>query len=188
MLWALLAVCQNRPNLYCSKDFCGGNAGIAHAPQVQRPSRPILFGLARHGRRGWVFNLDPTIAAAWPIRRPKPLRHYAFAAERAGLFVDDRAVDFEMPIERNAWSRSAQQSLESGFTNLDRLAPQILAIKLKQVESAETYGAVVLPPADHFKYGEATLVAGDGLAIDHARTRRQGRYGRGSEESGRLKS
>ena len=51
LLWALLAVCQNRPNLYCSKGFCGGNAGIAHAQQVRLPSRPILFGLARHGRR-----------------------------------------------------------------------------------------------------------------------------------------
>ena len=37
------------------KHFCGGNGDIAHAPQVQRPSRPILFGLARHGRRGSGF-------------------------------------------------------------------------------------------------------------------------------------
>jgi hypothetical protein len=55
---------------------------------------------------------------------------------------------------------------EGGFANLDRLAPQILAIELKQVESAESYGVVVLPPADHFEYGEAPLIAGDRLAVD----------------------
>ena len=51
---------------------------------------------------------------------PSALRHYAFAAERAGLLVDDRAVGFEMAVERNAWLRAAQQSLEGGFANLDR--------------------------------------------------------------------
>ncbi len=45
---------------------------------------------------------------AWSIRRPEPLRHYAFAAEGAGLFVDDRAVDFEMTVKRDAGPRAAQ--------------------------------------------------------------------------------
>jgi hypothetical protein len=39
--------------------------------------------------------------------RPKALRHHALAAERAGLFGDDRAVDFEVAVEGNAWSRAA---------------------------------------------------------------------------------
>jgi hypothetical protein len=66
------------------------------------PSRPILFGFARHGRRRWIFHLEPAIGAAWSVRRPKALRHDALAAERAGLFVDDDAVDLEMAIERDA--------------------------------------------------------------------------------------
>ena len=93
-----------RPNLYCSKGFCGGNAGIAHEPQVRQPSRPILFGLAGHGRRRRVLDLDPTIAAAWSVRRPKAFRHDALAAELAGMLVNDSAVVFEMAIVRDAWS------------------------------------------------------------------------------------
>jgi hypothetical protein len=72
------------------------------ALRARRPSRPILFGFARHGRRRWIFHLEPAIGAAWSVRRPKALRHDALAAERAGLFVDDDAVDLEMAIERDA--------------------------------------------------------------------------------------
>ena len=78
-----------------------------------------------------------------------------------------------MSVERDAWSRPTQQSLEGGFANLDRLAAQILAIKLKQIECAEGYAVIVLPPADHFKYGQAPLVAGNRLAVHYARSRRQ---------------
>jgi hypothetical protein len=76
------------------------------------------------------------------------------------LLVDNRAVDFEMAVESNAWAHAAQQSLEGGFTRLDRLAPQILAIKVK-VEIAKRYGSIVLTSADHLEHGEAIVVAGD---------------------------
>ena len=55
----------------------------------------------------------------------------------------------------------------------DWLAPQILTIKLKQIECAESYAVIVLPPVDHFKYGQAPLVAGNRLAVHYARSRRQ---------------
>jgi hypothetical protein len=43
-----------------------------------------------------------------------------------------------MAVERDAWSRSAQYSLKEGFANLDRLASQILAIKLQRATVTET--------------------------------------------------
>jgi hypothetical protein len=52
-----------------------------------------------------------------------------------------------MAVESNAWAHAAQQPLEGGFTRLDRLAPQILAIKVK-VEIAKRYGSIVLTSAD----------------------------------------
>jgi len=93
-----------RSRFYCSKDFCDDNGGIAHARQIRRPSRPILFGLTRHCWRRRVLDLDPTIAAAWSVRRPKAFRHDALAAELAGMLVNDSAVVFEMAIVRDAWS------------------------------------------------------------------------------------
>jgi hypothetical protein len=71
---------------------------------------------------------------------------------------------------------------EGGFTDLDWFASQILALELKQVESAERYGVIVLPPADHCKHGEATLIAGNRLTVNDTRTRCEGRYCRGNEE------
>jgi hypothetical protein len=52
----------------------------------------------------------------------------------------------------------------------DWLAPQILTIKLKQIECAESYGVIVLPPADHFKDRQTILLADDCLAIHNARS------------------
>jgi len=162
--------------LYCSKDFCGDNGGIAQARQIRRPSRPILFGLTRHHWRRRVLDLDPTIAAAWPVRRSKALRHNALAAERAGQFVDDCAVDFEMAVECDAGLSAAQWPFESSFANLVRLAPQILAIELKQVKSAESDGVVVLPPFRIISNTERPFSPpGDRLAVDYAGSRRETR-------------
>ncbi len=74
-----------------------------------------------------------------------------------------------MAVEGVTWACAAQNSLERGFTNLDRVASQIFAIKLKQVESAERYRAIVLAPPDHLGHGETLRVAGDGLPIERAR-------------------
>jgi hypothetical protein len=51
-----------------------------------------------------------------------------------------------MAVECDAGLSAAQWPFESSFANLVRLAPQILAIELKQVKSAESDGVVVLPP------------------------------------------
>ena len=61
----------------------------------------------------------------------KALRYHALTAKRAGLLVDDDPVDLEMPIERDARLSAPQKPFESGFTNLDRLAPKIFTIKGK---------------------------------------------------------
>jgi hypothetical protein len=123
-----------------------------------------------------VLDLDPTIAAAWPVRRSKALRHNALAAERAGQFVDDCAVDFEMAVECDAGLSAAQWPFESSFANLVRLAPQILAIELKQVKSAESDGVVVLPPFRIISNTERPFSPpGDRLAVDYAGSRRETR-------------
>jgi hypothetical protein len=59
-------------------------------------SPPILLGLTRHGGRFWVLHLNPMRRAPRPIRRAKPFRHNALAAEPARLAENDVAVFFEM--------------------------------------------------------------------------------------------
>jgi hypothetical protein len=45
---------------------------------------------------------------------------------------------------------------------------------LKQVESAEGYWAIVLPPPDQLEHGQSIIIAGNCLAIQHAWLRQQG--------------
>jgi hypothetical protein len=66
------------------------------------------------------------------------LRHNALAAERASLTVDDSAIRDEVRVERNARMLAAQQRLQGALAGFDRLAAQILAVELDQIEGART--------------------------------------------------
>ena len=57
----------------------------------------------------------------------------------------------------------------------DRFSTEILPVEFEEIERTKGDSMIVLAPTYHFKNGQAVLIAGDRLAIDHARARRQGR-------------
>jgi hypothetical protein len=62
---------------------------------------PVLLGFPLHGRRRWIFDLDPVAGPARAVRRTEPLGHDALAAELARVVKDDRALDVVMPVIGN---------------------------------------------------------------------------------------
>jgi hypothetical protein len=63
-------------------------------------------------------------------------------------------------VERNARTLAAQQRLQGALAGFDRLAAQVFAVELDQIEGT---GRVPLA-ADQVEYGKPLLVAGDGFA------------------------
>lgn len=66
--------------------------------------------------------------------RPEPLRDNAFAAEFAGVLVDDLAVAIVMFIERNTEAWIAYKSPQFLFAILNRRTAQIMPLEFNQIE------------------------------------------------------
>jgi hypothetical protein len=83
---------------------------------------------------------------------------------------------------------AAQERLQRTLAGLDRLAPQILAVELDQVEGAKDRGLAGPVPADEVEHRKAFMVGDYRLAVDEAgacRERRDRRGGQG-EASGEI--
>src|SRR5215831_9307993 len=102
-----------------------------------RDSAPVLLGLALHRRRVRVLELQPVLRAARSIARAKPLRDDAFEAHLAGVPEYALAVVGEVPVQTQPRKAPTQQARERRLARLQRLAPQVLAIQLKEVEGIE---------------------------------------------------
>src|SRR6185369_17033868 len=83
-----------------------------------------------------AFRLDPVVAAARTIGRVAPLRDHAFEAEPAGVREHLRAADLEMIAVAHDTIRIAifEQALQRGLAREQRLAGQVRAIEMKQIE------------------------------------------------------
>ena len=93
----------------------------------------------------------------------------AFEPHLASVAEDDLAiVAFHMLIEANAGSSLGDDGDERGLADLQRVAAQIVAVHLDQVEGVEEHGAVVTAIADAIELGDAAVVARDRLAVDDA--------------------
>jgi hypothetical protein len=75
---------------------------IRLSPPAQSLVAPVLLRLAFNRGRDRVLDLEPVLDPAGAIGRATPLRHDAFAAERASVFEHDRAVDYVVSIEQDA--------------------------------------------------------------------------------------
>ena len=80
------------------------------------------------------------------------------------------AVQAEHPdwYSGDAVLRAPQQPSQPAFAVLDRLAPDVLAVYLEQVERAEDRAGIGSVAADEIEHGQAAVVADDGLAVDDA--------------------
>ena len=84
------------------------------------------------------------------------------------MFVDHRAVAFELLIECNAVVRQPQQLGQPALSVLDRLGPNVLAVHLEQIERTQHRAGVSAMPADEIEHRQAVVVANDCLTVDDA--------------------
>ena len=97
-------------------------------------SPPILLRFPLNCRSRQVLHLEPIRRAPRAIRRVLPLRHDAFESHLAGVGEDGRAVAFQMLVEAQAKASFGQRTSKRGLADLKRIAPQVVAVQLDQVE------------------------------------------------------
>jgi hypothetical protein len=124
--------------------------------------------------RGWVLALDPVRRAAGPVARVLALRHDTLKTQLAGVREHQRAVRVvEVLVEAQARRRAPQQARQSGLAHRERVAPQILAVQLDQVEGIEEYARVVALVPDAVERRDPVVTTGDCLAVDDTGPRMQ---------------
>jgi hypothetical protein len=74
-------------------------------------------------------------------------------------------------VEPDAGLGLGHDRCESGFADLKRIAPQVVAVQLDEVEGIEKYAPISALVPDEIERGNAVLVASNRLAIDDAGAR-----------------
>ena len=64
----------------------------------------------------------------------KALRYDAFEPELAGVSENGRAIAFDMLVEPDAEASFGQHARKRGLAGVKRIAPQVVAVQLDQVE------------------------------------------------------
>jgi hypothetical protein len=110
------------------------------------------------------FILSQSGRAAGTVGGVLALRDDAFEAKLAGVGEDRRAVALDMLVEPDARSSLRHDRCERGFADLQRIAPQVVAVLFDQVEGVKEYALV--SALDEIERGNAVVIASDSLAID----------------------
>src|SRR5262249_3301646 len=80
-----------------------------------------------------------------------------------------RAVPLHMLIEPDAGPSLGHDRCERSLANLKRIAPQVVAIQLDEVEGVEEDALVSALVTDEIEPGNAVVIAGDGFMRDRER-------------------
>jgi hypothetical protein len=120
-----------------------------------------------------VLHLEPVGRAAAAIWRVLPLAHNAFKPELAGVAENLGAVALDVVIEPNAMTNPGQDGGQRGLADFERLAAEIVAVELNQIEGVQEHAAIMAPISNVIEARCATLIAGGGLSIDDAGARAQ---------------
>src|ERR1700730_13396791 len=83
------------------------------------------------------------------------------------------AVRFVVLIQSQAWSRSREHAGERGLTHVQRVAPQVVAVKFDQVEGPHEHVCVVVPVPDTIEGCDPIVTARHGLPVDDTGLRAQ---------------
>jgi len=86
---------------------------------------------------------------------------------------DSRAVAFHVFVEPNAGAGLGHNRRERGLADLKRIAPQVVAVQLDEVEGVEEYALVSALVPDEIERGDAVVIASDSFAVDDAGARAQ---------------
>src|SRR5215831_4503346 len=149
-----------RPSVHTGASECGSFA-------------PVFFRLSLHGRCIQVLHFEPIGRAAGTVGRVLALRDNAFESHLAGVPKYGLAVAFHVFIEADAGAGLGHDRCERGLANLKRIAPQVIAVLLDQVEGVKEYALVSALVTDEIERGHAVVIAGDSFAVDDAGARAQ---------------
>src|SRR5262249_35819086 len=94
-------------------------------------------------------------------------------AKLAGMGEDGRAVALDMLVEPDAGAGLGHDRCERGLADPKRIAPQVVAVQLDEVEGVEKDAPVSALVTDEIERGHAAVIAGDSLAIDDSAARAQ---------------
>jgi len=78
-----------------------------------------------------------------------------------------------MLVEPDARAGLGHDRCERSLADLKRIAPQVVAVQLNQVEGVEEDALVSRLMADEIKRGNAVVIAGNSFAVDNAGARAQ---------------
>src|SRR4029450_10630288 len=84
---------------------------------------------------------------------------------------DGLAVALHMLIHPDAGARVGYDRCERGLTDLKRIAPEVVAVQLDQVEGVQERAVIMAAVANEMERGSAVVIAGDSFAIDNAGAR-----------------
>ena len=98
-----------------------------HLPQSSSSSRFTAGAL----------HLEPIRRASRAIHRVLALRHNTVESHLAGVGEDGRAVALDVFVEPDAGAGLGRDRCERGLAHFQRIAPQVVAIQLDQVEGIE---------------------------------------------------
>src|SRR5262249_41432437 len=129
----------------------------------------------------WVLTFDPVPRAAADVGRAEPLRDDALEAKLASMTKYHVTRRYDMVVNLQPYRRFGEQPDQQHLAPLDALAPQVITIKLNEVEGVEEHAPVIAPVAQPAKHRQAIIVPSDRLAIDQTRVRLEGIRGGGDQ-------
>ena len=100
--------------------------------------------------------------------RGRPLAWLTEAWARYGL-----AVALHVLAESDASLGLGHDRCERGLADLKRIAPQVVAVQLDEVEGVQERAVIMAAVANEIERGNAVVIAGDRFAIDDAGARAQ---------------
>src|SRR5258708_6226852 len=109
------------------------------APRLDSAPLFLRLALDRWCRR--VLELQPVLRPAGAVARAEALRDDAFETHPAGVAEYTLAIVGEVLVQTQPRRAPTQQARERRLARLQRLAPQVLAIQLEEVE-----GVRCIPP------------------------------------------
>src|SRR5262245_41153516 len=118
---------------------------------------PVLLRLPFHRRMLWVLALDPVPRAAEAIGRAEPLRHDAFEAKLTSMAKHHVTRRYDVVVNLQPYQRFGEQPDQQHLAMLDRLAPQVITIKLNEVEGVEEHAPVIAPVAQPVEHRQAII-------------------------------
>src|SRR6516225_2670582 len=118
---------------------------------------PIFLGFACHGRRRRILHLEPIGRASGTVDGILALRDDALKTHLAGVGEDGRAVALDMLVEPDAGAGLGHNRRERSLADLKRIAPEVIAVQLDQVEGVEKDAPVSALVADEVERGHAVV-------------------------------